>query len=274
MNTTLVTCILAGLFLVICFFAVKRIRYWLSEGEKIKHPGYTSPHVSSWARVIRLRLGRLVAYLKVGRLVVIGKENLNYPGRLLITPNHQNEKDAVAMTAALGTRHYRFLMAVDQITPIRAPLVAWLGGIAVHENNPGASVRAAINALKAEQDSSILIFPQGRLVKDNTLSREDFFSGALMIGKHAAKKSKAPFALLPMAIYYHRRPDHATLLFKLADRFGISWFSTWFNETTYGATVAIGKPIPLSELPDDLDAATDVLFEQVKALSHLAESAS
>lgn len=273
MTTPTLLYALAGtLLLALLTLTAVRVRYWINEGKKLLQPGYMTPRVSWWARATRLIIGRIAMRLRVGRLIIIGKSNLKYNGRLLMLPNHQIEKDAVLVTAIFGTMHFRFLMAINQITKLRAPFAAWLGGIAVHhDRNPSASVRTAISALKAEKNSSLVVFPQGRLIRDNALRREDFFAGALMIGKHAAKKSELPFAVLPVGIYYDRDAKHATLLFRVARLFGIRWFSDWFNETTYGATVAFGKPIPLAELPDDLEAATDIVFEQIKALSELAE---
>ncbi len=60
--------------------------------------------------------------LRVGRLIIIGKSNLKFKGRLLMLPNHQIEKDAVLVTAIFGRMHFRFLMAINQ-TKLRAPLL-------------------------------------------------------------------------------------------------------------------------------------------------------
>ena len=272
MTTTHLLYALAGAFLLALIVACVRIRFWINEGNKLLQPGYMTPKVSWWARATRLVIGRIAMHLRVGRLIIIGKENLKYQGRLLMLPNHQIEKDAVIVTAVFGTMHFRFLMAINQITKLRAPFAAWLGGIAVHhDRNPAASVRTAMRALSAEQTSSLVVFPQGKLVRDNALRREDFFAGALMIGRHAAKKSELPFAVLPVGIYYDRDAKHATLLFRVARWFGITWFSDWFNETTFGATVAFGKPIPLADLPEDLERATDIVFEEIRNLSEQAE---
>lgn len=272
MTTTHLLYALAGTVLLALIVASVRILFWINEGKKLLQPGYMTPKVSWWARATRLFIGRIAMHLRVGRLIIIGKENLRYRGRLLMLPNHQIEKDAVIVTAVFGTMHFRFLMAINQITKLRAPFAAWLGGIAVHhDRNPAASVRTAMRALGAEQNSSLVVFPQGRLIRNNALLREDFFAGALMIGKHAAKKSELPFAVLPVGIYYDRDSKHATLLFRAARLFGITWFSDWFNETTFGATVAFGKPIPIADLPDDLEKATDIVFNEIKTLSELAE---
>ncbi len=262
----------AGIVLLALLLASFRVRHWINEGKKLQQPGYMTPKVSWWARATRLIIGRIAMHLRVGRLIIIGKSNLKFRGRLLMLPNHQIEKDAVLVTAIFGTMHFRFLMAINQITRLRAPFAAWLGGIAVHhDRNPSASVRTAIKAMSAEQDSSLVVFPQGRLIRDNALRREDFFAGALMIGKHAGKKSELPFAVLPVGVYYDRDCKHATLLFRAARMLGIRWFSDWFNETTFGATVAFGKPILLADLPDDLEKATDIVFNEIKSLSELAE---
>ncbi len=223
MTTTHLLYALAGTVLLALIVASVRILFWINEGKKLLQPGYMTPKVSWWARATRLFIGRIAMHLRVGRLIIIGKENLRYRGRLLMLPNHQIEKDAVIVTAVFGTMHFRFLMAINQITKLRAPFAAWLGGIAVHhDRNPAASVRTAMRALGAEQNSSLVVFPQGRLIRNNALLREDFFAGALMIGKHAAKKSELPFAVLPIVSYYDRDSKHATLLFRVARLFGIT----------------------------------------------------
>lgn len=268
----------AGIFALgtlLLLFSLYRAVFWIRQGNKLSTPGYLTPRVTLISRIVRCCSSRLLVFTRVGRLLVLNREHLNYPGRLIIVPNHVIEKDAVVVPAVLRLLYFRGLMAITQIVGLRKPLAAWQGTIPVHhDRNPRAAVTAALRALEAEKESSLLIFPQGRLVRDNALRREDFFAGAILIGKKAQKKSELPIAFLPVGLHYDRNRDHATIRRRIARRLGFDWLGTWMNETTYGATVALGEPMPVAELPDDYDRAMDIVFARICALKDEARRAT
>lgn len=252
----------------------RRVRFWAAEGKKLQEePGYKTPHVTLMARLLSPLISRVIIWFKVGRYIVVNKQNRNFKGRIVAMSNHQIERDAVVVPVALGTRQIRGWMAVNQIVGIRAPLAAWQGVIAVHhDRNPMAVVRATVKILKAEPKTSLLIFPQGKLFRKNEMQREQFFGGATMIARKAADGSELPFAVVPMGTYYDRDPNHATLIHRVLNFVGFKNFRLWFGEVTYGATVAIGEPILVTSLPEDHDEAMDIVYQEIVKLSALAEA--
>ena len=255
-----------------------RVVYWTKQGNLLRtKPGYRTPDITLAARVTRAIVGRLAAVRYIGPMTVIGRENLRYGGRLIIMPNHQFEQDAVVMAALLGTMHYRGMMAVSQIHGIRTPLAAWGGIIAVHsERNPAAAARSTIRIMEEEEDSSLVIFPQGRLVRDNHLDPTDFHRGSAMIGKKICQSDRVAscdIAALPVAIHYIKR-DQAkpSPLTRLSSRLGLRLLNQETKDEVFGAVVAVGKPLPFSELPDDYQAATDIIFARLAELDKQAQA--
>jgi 1-acyl-sn-glycerol-3-phosphate acyltransferase len=251
-----------------------RISFWKAEGKRVLEPGHVPPLPRWHQRFIRMALGRLFVFLCIGRLRIVGKQHLKFAGRVISFANHQTERDAVLMTYLSGTRKTRYFIAKTQSEGWRAPLVAFTGGIVVEHatrRGPILALMSAIGTMQKEQGTDFIIFPQGKLVRDNVLVRKDFFSGIAVIGYKVSPDSEETLAYLPIAIYYDRDPSHATLLHRTLRFCGMKNFRTFFGEIVYGAVVFVGEPIPVSCLPEDKEAATDVLFERIQTLSARAE---
>lgn len=250
-----------------------RVRYWWREGKKlVDQPGYVTPRAPLFARITRLIGFKIMAWRYIGPIKRIGSEHMKDKRRLIILINHQTERDVLIIPTTLRLRVVRALMAVTQIFGIRIPAAAWMGVIAVHhDKNPSAALRGMIRIMQQDEDSDGIVFPQGQLIRDNVLKREQFFDGALMIGKKTAEKSKRPVAFLPAAIAYDRDPSHATWLQRLLEGLGWKKFRDFYGETMYGAAIAFGKPIPVEELPNDYKAAMTVVFDRIVELSKQAE---
>lgn len=255
-------------------FMTLRVMFWLKQGKRVLEPGYLPPLPGWTARFMRMVLGKLFVFLFIGRLRVVGRHHLRYCGRLIVAPNHQTERDAILMPFLMRMRHARYFIAKNQALGWRAPLVAWLGGIVVEHatrRGPIAAMMAAIRAMIEELITDFIIFPQGKLVRDNALKREDFFAGVAVLGQRVAPESLKTLAYLPVGIYYDRDPNHRTFIHRLLNALRIRKFRSFFGEVISGAVVVIGDPIPVSCLPDDKDAAMDVLFERICTLSARAE---
>lgn len=258
---------------------VKRIKFWAAEGAKLSDPAYNTPPAGFWARLARSIAGRVFGFLYVGPIRLVNERALKGRGRFLICPNHQTERDAITIMYLLKRLPVRYLIALSQTQGYRGGLVAWTGGIAVdyeenaagHDRKAGVAAKKAIRMLQSESGTSMVVFPQGKLVRDNKLVREDFFSGALMIGKLGSKKSEEPFFTVPTAIHYDRDPAHRTFLHKFLNFIGWKGFRSWFGDTTVGATIVFGDPIPMDELTGNLEEGTDRLFAEVVEASEHAE---
>lgn len=270
---------LLGALLFLCgilaaIYAAHRISFWKAEGIRVLKPGHLPPLPRLSARLVRLVLGYAFVFLFVGRLRIVGKRNLRYGGRLIVLGNHQTERDAILLPYLMRLRSVRYFIAKNQALGLRAPLVAYSGGIVVEhatKRGPVAALTTAIKAMIAEPTTDFVIFPQGRLVRDNDLRREDFYPGAAVLGDKVARKSESTLAYLPVGFYYDHDLRNATPLHKALNRLGFKGFRSFFGEVIYGAVLVVGEPIPVQCLPDNADQATDVLFESVVALSKRAE---
>jgi 1-acyl-sn-glycerol-3-phosphate acyltransferase len=254
-----------------------RISFWKAEGVKVLEPGYVPPLPKWHRRFIRMALGKLFVFLYVGRLRIINKRYLKYCGRVIASPNHQTERDAVLLTFLMGMRNARYFIAKTQAGGIRAPLIAFTGGITVeHETKRGPlrALQAAIRAMQEEPNTDFIIFPQGKLVKDNTLQRGEFFEGVIVLGEKSAEESMRTVAYLPIGIYYDRNPKNATLLHKLLRGIGFKNFRSFFGDVVSGAYVAVGKPMPADAQPEDKKAAMDNLFAQIVEMCGVAKNAA
>lgn len=270
-------------------FAAYRVRFWVNEGKKMQKGGYLPPPTTffgNWAFRLATKLG---CFLVVGPVKVIGKENARYPGRLIVVPNHQFEFD-FAVTAQAMPYAYRQLAVASEVSGIRSAIAAWVGFCAVDgergkaKGKAGAEAVIEAGAKILTHDKAFLMFPQGILVRDNVLREEEFRTGWIRILNRAATDiGKEELAALPIGIVYKADPKDATWFHRLANRInfpgfllkliGLAGFRVWVSKVTnpapgeptkivtknYGATVVVGKPIPLKDLPEDIHAATEVL---------------
>ncbi|MBI5173373.1 MAG: 1-acyl-sn-glycerol-3-phosphate acyltransferase [Candidatus Melainabacteria bacterium] len=245
--------------------------YWRKEGKLLQtNPTHLSPTPGVFANRLRFQLCRLLVFLKVGKLTVLGRENLNPQERYLIVANHQIQHDAVTLPAALGTLPMRGLMSQTELTDFRAPLAALAGVIAVHQDShKTASLRLSIRALTEEPNISLVVFPQGRLVREGALKREQLQDGVALVLKKVNQNGAAakPVYLLPVCINYQFQSTGPQ---SLQERLLYGWKRRWFGITTYGAVVSIGKPV----LPDsyEREAVTEIIFNSITAQCRLLEN--
>jgi 1-acyl-sn-glycerol-3-phosphate acyltransferase len=300
------------------FLTVRRVRYLQRIGAEMLECKELSPRASRTARWTRYLLGRFVLWYKVGPIKFMSnKEAQNFEGQAVVVSHHQTERDAVVMCAILGTRNYRYFIARNQAVGARAPLVAWTGGIPVNFDTTRGPLKAIMMGVDAMEQAActpaksrcdmmewFVIFPQGKLVRNNELLRPDFNEGAIILGKSGAKKSKLPVGYICYGIYYVRDRSHASLLHKLvlAKRWmftPVRWafrvtritklinatplriiftianlfrFRDFFGEETYGVVVVQSAPILTTALPDNREQAMDQLFEIIKNGSERAQA--
>jgi len=257
---------------VVATYLFYRLCFWVYLGFRVMKPGYAPPRGTLTSRILRVLLGKFFAWLFVGPIRVIGETNLGYFGRLIALGNHQTERDSLLSLWMMGARPLRYFIAHNQASGIRSPLVAYTGGIVVHEkpNSAAAALLAAIRTMRREEDASFMIFPQGQLNRQNILVRTDFKPGTAFLARKVAEKSKTSVAYLPFGIAFDRNPEHATPFHRRMNRLGFKGFRSFFGEVVYGAVIVLGSPIPVEVLPCDHDKATDKLFEQICILSEQA----
>jgi 1-acyl-sn-glycerol-3-phosphate acyltransferase len=312
---TMQECLICLSWTVLCValaFAVTqivqwRVNYWRSEGDKLQTSGYLPPKPTIFSVLLMRWLTRFLGVFMTGPIKVIGSENLKVNGRAMLIPNHTDHGDFVVVFRALGFRIVRYLAAVEQLTGIRRGLAAFTGAFGVDRSSHRAGslvVEAATNASITDgARSRILLFMQGKLIRDNVVRFEDLKHGAARIGRKVHEhelglESAAEFYYIPMGIAYKRDPKHATVFYKTVQglivrirkatadqskqgrlhKFGrlVSGkdFRAYFGEPNFGAVIVVGEPIPISSLPVAPKEITKVLglaiqaeLEKAKALS-------
>ncbi|MBZ0186074.1 MAG: hypothetical protein K8F91_07430, partial [Candidatus Obscuribacterales bacterium] len=169
--------------------------------------------------------------------------------------------------------------------PMRATLSAFAGFFAVDteggkaQKGGQAVVDACGKCLSLHPRSRLLLFPQGKLVRDNVLRSEDFRTGAIR-AMHAARDKfgcqSCELAVLPMAVHYKRDARDATWFHKLVVKLGFKNFRRFKYDgvaaTNYGAIVVIGRPIPMDDLPADPREAIEVVKQEIDKLLAVAKA--
>jgi 1-acyl-sn-glycerol-3-phosphate acyltransferase len=265
MTTLIVLAVLAVALIAL----VARVRFWAKEGAKLQISGYLPPKPSWFANTVYTGLCRLVAFLFIGPVKIIGKKNGKYNGRLMIASNHQYQFDFSMVSRAVPVgMHY--MTVTSELKGIRGVLGAWTGAFGVDPTVPGgaeAAIQGSVTIMVRDPNSRMLIFPQGKLVKDNVLRPEEFKTGAVRIAKQAADKIDGqPLAILPLGVVYKRDPKDASFVHRLLRKVGLKGFRRAFGYANYGATVVVGEPIPVSSLPSDPHEATELLRVKIQAL--------
>jgi 1-acyl-sn-glycerol-3-phosphate acyltransferase len=255
-------------------FALYRLVFWTVQAFLVMRPGHITPTPSTLSILLRVLLGRLMLFLFTGPVTVIGASNTDFFGRLIAFGPHQTQRDALVALWLMGARPTRYFIADNQARGMLSWLVAYTGGIVVYTDSPTASAAAmlaAIRAMRTEKNASFVIFPQGMLKPDNVLNRVDYKNGTVLLGKYMSRDSEGKASYLPFAIHYDRDPAHATPFHRALNKCGIKWFRRFYGETVYRLYIVVGAPIPTEIMPDDLDAATDAIFDQSCVLTLQAQ---
>lgn len=256
---------------VVIALAIAWFLYWQVQGWLLSHrSGHYAPMISAAPRYVRWALGCLLARIFIGPVKIVGEENLSLcQGRVIIAPKHVIENDAVLVAKLARTMKIRFLIAINQTQGLRGAPLAWMGAISVgyDKTNPALSAanatKSAVTALTSESDSFLLVFPEGRLDKENILMREKFRSGVVRIAKACQNRDlQNDWHVLPVDIVYENNVANATSFQRRLARLGIS--RKLFGHTVFGATVTYAKPLAVRSLPDDESLATDTLFASLK----------
>ncbi len=288
-------CFIAFCFLLLaaaygCVQLARVIHYWRCEGRKMEtDKNYRTPPPGFLHRLFRYLAGWLASMWCLGRIRKIGRlpQKLK-KGRYIYVCNHQTEADGVLLAWMLGLRKVRYFVAFNQCRGERGPFVAYTGGILVDffdevgSNSPPLNieqpdrpfvrrrlleaVQSAVSILTKEPDTDFFIFPQGRLVRDNDLRLTDFQHGAIRI----AQSLEEPVFLVPIGVHYDHNPNNRTVFAKLFNFLGFKSYGRVLDTVNAQTAVAIGEPLPLSELPLEKNFATAVLFDQIKALTEKA----
>lgn len=254
---------LTYLALILGAYVLYKVVYWTYQGMQMGKSGHVPPSPSWLARTFFVFMSGVIARKKVGPVAVEGQENLPSKGRLMFVGTHTYELDFAMITVATR-RSCRSMAAASGLTGLRAIFGAWTGTIPVDREQKGGGDRAVEGSIKAFSqfaNECFMIFPQGKLVEDNVLRRADFRTGFARIAKGTKRLTgDEPMYIIPIAIDYKRDPSCAI------NEWAASHPRHAFGKTNYGAAVIVGAPIKIEDVPDDLDKATDLIFERLVPL--------
>jgi 1-acyl-sn-glycerol-3-phosphate acyltransferase len=221
---------------VLCFW--KWPRMYMRYIEKITASG----HIGRPSAVVIFFSGLLFNFLTfiwVGRVKLVGEENLNAGDRVIVTPNHSSLLDAIISFAkirkpvwAIGADH-----VLKKCWGLIGLLATKMRTMPVDRSHGKTVIEPAIELVV--QGNSLVMFPEGRISPDGTLL--PFKLGAAIIGWGALMRlgPGGRVGIVPTAICYNRRDvGSATNYFKM----GFKWRA--------GATIVFCKPIWLDELVD------------------------
>lgn len=276
MNTVIA---IGAIALALTVFIALRVKFWWEEGKKLQITGHLPPPMTFLARRFHRFAARLLTFLFVGPIRVIGRENVKQSGRVLVLGNHQFEMD-FAVTATALRRAFRHLGTASEMQGMRGMLAAWTGHYAV-QSEAGKAKGAGIGEVVVETTASILAqrpdawvlyYPQGKLVRENILRAEDFRTGAARsLNRTVEKIHGEQLSVLPVAINYDRDAAHATWFHRLVSKLGLKGFRKYGKIRTYGATVVIGKAIPIAQLPTDTHEMTEAIRLSIQGLLETAQ---
>lgn len=210
------------------------------------------PADSPFVRFLVRQLSRLMVYIQLGRLRVIGKENLNLPGRFIFCPNHSSLFDAPVMYAVMRKAGLRYMTAFEEMRGwwgLKAILMGGAGCIPVDRTKGKSVIEPSVDVLVA--GGSLTVFPEGRISVDGKCL--PFKMGPAVITKAAYDKlgGTEVVGIIPVNITFHRR--HNATATKGYAKMGLKWRG--------GVTVTISKPIYMHDVHN-------LKPEEVMALAH------
>lgn len=220
-----------------------RIRDWRARFDDYAQKCVTSgfiPYMFWPVQLIARLLANLVVFIQLGRLRIIGAENLRINGRFIFCPNHSSMFDAVIMYAIMrrndGPRYMTAFEEMRGLWGLKAVVMGALGCFPVDRTKGRSVIEPAINMIV--QGGSLVIFPEGKI--SPTGECLPFKMGPAIIGLTAMERlgGDDKVAIVPMNLHYHKR-DVATAN-KFFTECGLKWRG--------GVTVTIGKPIYLNDL--------------------------
>lgn len=178
------------------------------------------------------RVAALWAWIQVGKITVVGAENLKAAEHLIYCPNHSAMLDAIVMYPIMpeGVRYMAAVEEMRGLWGIKAILMGAMGAFPVDRKNGRSVIPAAVGLVKSGK--RLCMFPEGKISPSGTYL--EFKKGAawIAIGACDALGHTAKVGIVPIHICYHTRDvDSATDFTKMKLR--------W----RHGVTITVGEPV-------------------------------
>ncbi len=227
--------------------------------------GFLAPPPTPQAVRRLLRWAKGLAFIQVGKIKVVGRENLeNIPGPHVITPNHPHWVD-VAVLPILVDGPARYMAAQGVFTfagGLGALLVAPVGAFCADltKGRGFPALEAGIKVLTSRQ--RLVMFPEGWAYLDGKLG--PFKKGAVRIAREASKRLGETTFVVPVNLRYGKYPG--SWITKLPPPIEYALVFALFLVYRRGLTMVVGKPIPITQFSEDDALATEQLKQAIIAL--------
>lgn len=199
-------------------------------------------------------LARMWMFIQLGRIRVIGKENLVAPGRLIFCPNHSSMFDAPVIYSIMR-RMPRYMTAYEEMRGLwglKAVVMGAFGCFAVDRSNGKTVIEPAIQVLVG--GDTLVVFPEGKISNSGTYLPFKKGSAIIAMGAYDRLGRKERVGIVPIHICYGKR-DEATAGSSY-EEMGFKWRG--------GVTITVDKPIYLDEVePLTSERITEVVREAI-----------
>lgn len=199
-------------------------------------------------------LARLWMTIQVGRIRVIGKENLVAPGRLIFCPNHSSMFDAPVIYSIMR-RMPRYMTAHEEMRGLwglKAVVMGAFGCFAVDRTQGKTVIEPAILVLVG--GDTLVVFPEGKISSSGTYLPFKKGSAIIAIGAYDRLNKKERVGIVPIHLCYGKRDEEtATASY---EEMGFKWRG--------GVTVTVDKPVYLDEIqPLNAETVTEAVREAI-----------
>jgi 1-acyl-sn-glycerol-3-phosphate acyltransferase len=241
--------------------------------QKVQTCGYLAPPPTPQA-VLRLRrLAKALIFIQVGKIKIIGKENLSkVPGPYIVTPNHPHWADTAALPILMdGPARYMAARGVFTFGwGLGGLLVGPMGAFCADltRGKGGPAKDAAVEVLTSGQ--RLVMFPEGWAYLDGKLG--EFKKGAVRIAREAAAKLNKPTYIVPVNLRYGKYPG--SWITKLPPPIEYLLVFLLFIFFRRGLTMVVGEPIAIGDFSTDDATATEQLKQEIIKLDPAPEKFS
>jgi 1-acyl-sn-glycerol-3-phosphate acyltransferase len=220
---------------------------WLKKFRQYKEncvkPGFIPPLFWRFRTLARF-LSRIWVYIQVGKVNLIGGENLQRPDRYIFCPNHRCMLDAQVLYAILNRDDVYYMGAYEEMLGfwgLKGAIMSASGAFPVDREKGKEIIPSAVQLLV--NGKCLSIFPEGKI--SATGECFPFKMGPAVIGFRALNElrqmgKEERIGLVPIHLDYHKT-DNATAV-KRYIQMGFKWRG--------GITITVGEPIYLNDFVD------------------------
>ncbi|MBU6451132.1 MAG: 1-acyl-sn-glycerol-3-phosphate acyltransferase [Cyanobacteria bacterium REEB67] len=205
-------------------------------------------------QIVGKYLAKIWVYVQVGRIRIVGKENLTAPGRIIFCPNHSSMFDAPVVFSIMK-RMPRYMTAYEEMRGLwglKAVAMGAFGCFAVDRSKGRTVIDPAIKVLV--EGSPLVIFPEGKISGSGTYLPFKKGSAVIALNAYERIERKDRVGIVPVHICFGKRDEETA-----GGPYGAMAFK-WRG----GATISIGKPIYLDEIsPMTADAVTEAVRKAI-----------